>query len=161
VVAGLQRRGVAVTVASALLRLADRIDREFASAAKAAVENHFDATIARGVDPYGEPWAPAEDGGRALPDVRGAVTVTVEGNALIVDLESPYGFHHHGAGGSTESQSAKRSLKFRARKRADAGGTPNKFHAPRRRILFDEGLPPKLETTIAQLVAKGIANASK
>jgi hypothetical protein len=151
---------VAVTVATALLRLADRIDREFASAAKAAVENHFDATIARGIDPYGEPWAPAEDGGRALPDVRGAVTVTVEGNALIVDLAAPYGFHHHGAGGSTESQSAKRSLKFRARKRADAG-TPNKFHAPRRRILFDEGLPPKLEKTLAELVAKGVSNASK
>jgi hypothetical protein len=50
------------------------------------VEAAVKATAAAGTDPYGEPWRPKKDGGRALPDAADAVSVESNGKIIRITV---------------------------------------------------------------------------
>lgn len=131
-------------------------------AASAAIEEgtraHLRATVGRGVDPYGKPWPSSSEGGQALAGAADAVQIRVlRGRAVLLTIAPPWVYQHFGAGGSSgESADARRALAGRARRRK-ASGTTNKFHAPARKILPDEGMPPALEAAITKAFQKRVS----
>lgn len=140
-----------------LLKLGRDVDEALLDAAEAAMKEHFRDTVGAGQDPYGQAWPAAADGSRAMPKAYQDLIWSRIGSAVRIDLLEEYVYNNFGAGGSTDSKSAARDLRFRARKRAGEGGKASKFHAPKRQILPDDrGLPPILRDKILALFAKRV-----
>lgn len=119
------------------------INEEAAKEAAPDVLAALQETAAAGTAPTGEPWPAKADGGRALAGAAKAIKVTTKGTQVVATIGPPEGYHHWGAGGSSQT---KKAIQARARsaRAAAAAGTRSKFHAPRRKILPDPGdeIPP-------------------
>jgi hypothetical protein len=63
----------------------------------AEIDRLLAGTIAAGTDAYGEPWTLTQDGRVPLRDAADAVSVTLVGSAIRVDLSGVEVLHHVGA----------------------------------------------------------------
>ena len=130
------------------------LNEDVAKAAEKGVLEAARASVKAAETPSGEPWAPLKEGGRALKGAAVALTSRVKGNRIDVKVDEPYGYHNHGAGGSSTTKEAVRSRKRTAARQAKTG-IKSKFHAPRRQILPVAGEP------IPDAMNEAIADAAK
>ena len=134
------------TVFDLLIALGKKIDKAQLSAAEEALKSFLKETVGQGMSPYGEPWQWTKSGDAPpLAKAFQHIKFSKVGSSVRAEIGEPEVYHNYGAGGSTESASAKRDLAYRARKRKGEGGSTNRFHAPKRCILPDgRGMPAEL-----------------
>jgi hypothetical protein len=79
------------------LRRVDAVGVAIAEEALPEVLEEARRTAAAGTSPDGEPWAPKNDGGRALPNAAAAIVGRVSGvtkAVIVLTLGRPYVYHH-------------------------------------------------------------------
>ena len=86
-------------------------------------------SAAAGTSPTGEAWRARKDGSRALSKAADAITARVLGTVLQLEVAYPYSIHHFQDGATR----------------------------PRRQILPDGDLPPKMSAAVAAAAARVFA----
>ena len=129
-----------------LLALGERIDEAAEEAAAEVLKTEIRRSVSAHQSPDGDPWPKREDGGSALDGAANKVVYEVSPGFVVAKIGAPEVFHNFGAGGSIESKSAAKGLKYREKRRKKLG-TTNKFHSPKRQIL-PESITPRMERAL-------------
>lgn len=134
------------------------LNEDAAKAAAPLVLEALQETARAGTDPYGVPWPPKKDGGKALAGAADAIEISTKGPQVIARIGPPEGYHHWGAGGTSQSKRAV-AQRAAAKRRHKAGGTSSRFHAPPRPILPKAEIPPRVNEAMVEGASRAFDRA--